>query len=77
MSLLDALIDDGLLVAELGDPPKEIWIGIRTDAPIDRLFGSGTIDDPYNGSTAERFDEVMREKAGVGTNSVQDVLLAM
>jgi hypothetical protein len=43
------------------DPyPFEIWIAQRTDG----LKGSGTLNDPYDGTTATRFDAVMNGLAG-------------
>ena len=49
MSLLDALL--------LDPAPLEIWIAYRTDG----LKGSGTASDPYDGSTAAKFDARMNE----------------
>jgi hypothetical protein len=49
MSLIDALLLDAY--------PFEIWLAMRTDGQI----GSGTLNDPYDGSTASRFDKVMSE----------------
>ena len=49
MSLLDALL--------LDPAPLEIWIAYRTDG----IKGSGTASDPYDGSTADRFDARMNE----------------
>lgn len=37
-------------------PTQEIWIAVRTDG----LTGTGTQADPFDGSTPERFDAVMR-----------------
>ena len=36
-------------------PTQDIWIAVRTDG----LPGSGTQDDPYNGSTPEQFDTIL------------------
>lgn len=47
MSLLGALL--------LDPAPFNVWITIRTDG----LKGSGTICDPYDGSTQARFDAAM------------------
>ena len=44
MSLLDALLLDPYLF--------EIWIAARTDG----VKGSGTLNDPYDGSTVTKFD---------------------
>ena len=49
MSLLDALL--------LDPAPFNVWIALRTDG----LKGSGTASDPYDGSTAARFDARMSE----------------
>jgi len=49
MSLLDALL--------LDPAPFNVWIAKRTDG----LKGSGTASDPYDGSTAARFDARMSE----------------
>ncbi len=49
MSLLDALL--------LDPAPLEIWIAYRTDG----IKGSGTASDPYDGSTATKFDAVMND----------------
>jgi hypothetical protein len=69
MSLLDALIEDQLWMPALTGgatpndyPLREIWICRRTDGATQELFGSGTVDDPYDGSTHLKFDRVMREK---------------
>jgi len=47
MSLLDALLLDPYRI--------NIWIAYRTDG----VAGSGTQNDPYDGSTATRFDATM------------------
>ena len=65
MSLLDALIED-----ELWMPPplggvsphvavREIWICGRTDGGSQNSFGSGTRDDPYDGSSHAKFDTII------------------
>lgn len=36
-------------------PVQEVWIAVRTDG----LAGSGTLADPFDGSTPEKFDAVM------------------
>jgi hypothetical protein len=69
MSLLDALIEDELwmpapVVGSAGppdtrEPRREIWICLRTDGGSQLIFGSGTEDDPYDGSSYSKFDEVM------------------
>lgn len=56
MSLLAALLEEDFAGDELASK-KEVWLAIRTDGAA----GSGTQDNPYNVSTAERFDEIMRE----------------
>jgi hypothetical protein len=48
-----------LTAALLLDPHRDrrdVWIAYRTDG----IAGSGTASDPYNGSTWERFDAVLR-----------------
>jgi len=47
MSLLDAFLLDPY--------PYNVWIAKRTDG----LKGSGTVSDPYDGSTQLRFDGIM------------------
>jgi hypothetical protein len=62
VSLLDALIEDQLSTppAIVGSLPKrEIWICVRWDGAAQLLFGSGTQDDPYDGSNDSKFDAVM------------------
>jgi hypothetical protein len=50
MSLTDALFLDP------HRDRRDVWIAARTDG----IAGSGTLRDPHNGSTPERFDAVMR-----------------
>ena len=53
MSLFDAVLRDGVL-----NPPvmqQNYYIAIRSD----EAFGSGTFDDPWNGSTQTFFDAAM------------------
>jgi hypothetical protein len=48
MSLLDSFL--------ILDAPKlDVWIAVRSD----HVAGSGTESDPYDGSTAARFDVLM------------------
>lgn len=47
MSLLNALL--------LEPYPLEVWIAYRTDG----IKGSGTLNDPWDGSTDTKFDSVM------------------
>src|SRR5437016_2820419 len=54
MSLLDALLLDPYRM--------NVWIAYRTDG----VAGSGTQSDPYDGSTATKFDTAMN---GVGPNT--------
>lgn len=55
MSLLDAL---------LLDPSRiNVWIAYRNDG----VKGSGTQNDPYDGSTAARFDQIMRDYGAANT----------
>ena len=57
----------GLIDALLLDPfPFEIWIAKRTDG----LAGSGTLNDPWDGSTAARFDQVMNTIATMSADKV-------
>jgi hypothetical protein len=66
MSLLDPLIEADLitppLVTNTSVPTREIWICGRTDGGTSSLFGSGTVDDPFDGSTAIKFDAIMSQK---------------
>lgn len=54
------------LVAEVGVPKSsgEVWLAIRNDG-LDgtAIVGSGTVDDPWDVSTAEKFDYVMSQGA--------------
>src|SRR2546429_3572949 len=65
MSLLEALIEDELWLPPplVGTSPtvakREIWVCKRTDGGIQTIFGAGTQDDPYDGSTYSKFDAVM------------------
>jgi len=54
MSPLLSLLDEA--IAQLTDPEQGIWVAIRTDGAA----GSGTRDDPFDGSTPDSFDAVMR-----------------
>ena len=54
MSLLDALLLDPLRI--------DIWVAKRTDG----VGGSGTQNDPYDGSTTTKFDTLMN---GFSANS--------
>jgi hypothetical protein len=45
-------------------PQPEVWIAVRTDG----LPGTGTQADPYDGSTAEKFDEAMLRLPWTGLN---------
>src|ERR1051325_9427704 len=47
MALIDALLLDPY--------PLDVWIASR----VDGVKGSGTLNDPYNGSTQARFDGIM------------------
>jgi hypothetical protein len=55
MSLVDSLLLDPY--------PFDIWIACRTGSP----GGSGTLNDPYDGSTQAKFDSVMSTKVGPNT----------
>jgi hypothetical protein len=50
MSLFDALL--------LDPAPFDLFVAARTDG----VGGSGTLNDPYDGSTQAKFDDVMRNK---------------
>jgi hypothetical protein len=52
MSLLDALF--------LDPAPLNVWIAVRTDG----IKGSATLNDPWDGSTAAKFDQRMSELPG-------------
>ena len=56
MSLLDALL--------LDPAPFNAWIASRTDG----IKGSGTVSDPYDGSTQTRFDLAMQTIANQFVN---------
>ncbi len=58
MSLLDALL--------LDPAPFNVWIAIRTDG----IKGSGTISDPYDGSSQSKFDEKMNLFAAVSNVNI-------
>ncbi len=47
MSLLDSLF--------LDPAPFDVWVAVRTDG----IKGSGTLNDPYDGSTQTKFDALM------------------
>ncbi len=55
MSLLDALLLDPYRI--------NVWIAYRSDG----VKGSGTQNDPYDGSTAARFDQIMRDYGAANT----------
>jgi hypothetical protein len=55
MSLVDSLLLDPY--------PFDVWIAWRTDG----LGGSGTLNDPYDGSTQAKFDSVISTKVGPNT----------
>jgi hypothetical protein len=52
MSLIDALL--------LEPAPFDVWIAVRTDG----VKGSGTLNDPYDGSTETLFDDLMSSLPG-------------
>src|SRR5688572_27382640 len=58
MALLDALLLDPY--------PFEIWIAVRTDG----VGGSGTLNDPYDGSTAAKFDALMNTISAMPADKV-------
>jgi len=55
MSLLDALLLDPVRI--------DVWVAKRTDF----VAGSGTQNDPYDGSTLAKFDKLMRDSVGTYT----------
>ncbi|HXJ57027.1 MAG TPA: hypothetical protein VNU68_10210 [Verrucomicrobiae bacterium] len=52
MALLDALL--------LDPSPFEVWIAKRTDG----IGGSGTVNDPWDGSTTARLDSILSQLPG-------------
>ena len=54
-SLLDALL--------LDPAPFEVWVARRNDG----LYGSGTLNDPWDASTTARFDDIMANRIAAGT----------
>lgn len=62
MKLLNSLLSEDSVA--LPNPKKEIWLAIRTDVPADwpvaDMFGSGSSDNPFDASTAERFDAILK-----------------
>ena len=56
MSLLDSFT--------LDPAAWNVWVAARTDG----VFGSGTLADPYNGSTSASFDRAMNLVARQGQN---------
>jgi hypothetical protein len=78
MSLLEAFIEDELLrpppVSDQGGTfiaLREIWICYRTDggSRSSPPVGSGTQDDPYDGSSAAKFDAIMQNAQLVPSGS--------
>jgi hypothetical protein len=62
MSLLDSLIEADLVLPPLlvqGAFAREIWICRRSDGGSQLVFGSGSQDDPYDGSTADKLDFIL------------------
>lgn len=67
MSLLDALIDEGVTnptPLASGQVRREAYITIRNDGVI----GSGTPDDPYNGSTPDLLDDLLNDVEKIAAN---------
>jgi hypothetical protein len=59
---LHSFIRDGLPASVLESPRKEVWVAIRSDSlPLSEVIGDGTIQNPYDGSTAEKFDRIMNK----------------
>ena len=74
MNTADALILDGLAAVLLVAPLKEVWIAIRTDGslfdPLNPvILGDGTEQNPWDGSTALKFDYILRQKLLGRTNT--------
>jgi hypothetical protein len=70
MSLLDTLIEADLFLPSIqvaGEPRREVWICHRTDGGSQTAFGSGTLDDPFDGSTAAKVDFIMANRILPGT----------
>jgi hypothetical protein len=59
MGLTDALLLDPLF-------PFDYYIAARTDG----VGGTGTLNDPFNGSTQARFDSMMRDKIPASSHVV-------
>jgi hypothetical protein len=59
MSLLDTFLTEGLLITVAR---QDVYIAVRTDGAV----GSGTVDDPWDGSTAAKFDDIMANKVSGG-----------
>lgn len=62
MKLLNSFLNEDS--ATLATPKKEIWLAIRNDVPLDwpaeDMFGSGSSGNPFDASTAERFDAILK-----------------
>ena len=81
LSVVSIAVVVGVLVALIWVPSicvagtgveKEIWIGIRTD----QVSGTGTLADPYDGSTQAKFDAVLRQLgASQPTTPVTNVVI--
>ncbi len=63
MSLLDAFLEDGLAASVL--EKSDVWFAIRKDGAV----GSGSKEDPFDGSTAAHFDAAMADEDLVGENT--------
>src|SRR4051794_12705740 len=64
--LLDAIVEDGLIlpppIETIGSDRfarREIWICLRTDGGSSLLFGDGTPENPYDGSSADKVDAIL------------------
>jgi hypothetical protein len=60
MSLLESFLTEALLETVAR---QDVYVAQRDDGAV----GAGTVDDPWDGSTAARFDEVMKNKVGANT----------
>ncbi len=63
MSLLDAFFDDSMANPGQADR-KIVYIAVRSDGAT----GSGTLDDPYNGSTDELLDDLLANEDLITAN---------
>lgn len=72
MSLLSAMMDEGLSASELETPLKEVWFAIRTDGDG---IGDGPMENPFAANTAESFSNLMVRLRGADLNNVPKYLI--